>query len=298
VPSTVRHTLSDSAHYSNNYQHDVRRLFVWCLFSPSATRHRRNRPRPRGYPQNCRSLRPHFDLKRASSIEFQTIREFRRRLRDPQYHRAHEDTLYCLALMRHHFAPTRLLDCTYSPFVAAAFAIENGIFSTKDASPKTPVVWCFNGEWCEKEAKRSLPLDKRIVMIRRNKDALRNNQTFTSLFQLKTSRAESKPRWKFVKVENPLHLNERLTAQQGAFLCPANIEISLEDNIKEMRGCYVKTNVLKLCLQLDKRRAEVFARNLKHMNISFAALFPGLDGFAKSINQQIVHYDELDLAGL
>jgi hypothetical protein len=31
------------------------------------------------------------------------------------------------------------------------------------------------------------------------------------------------------------------------------------------------------------------ARNLKDMNISFAALLPGLDGFAKSINQQIRH---------
>jgi hypothetical protein len=30
-------------------------------------------------------------------------------------------------------------------------------------------------------------------------------------------------------------------------------------------------------------------RNLKDMNISFAALLPGLDGFAKSINQQICH---------
>jgi hypothetical protein len=29
------------------------------------------------------------------------------------------------------------------------------------------------------------------------------------------------------------------------------------------------------------------------MNISFAALFRGLEGFAKSINQQICHYDWL-----
>jgi hypothetical protein len=36
------------------------------------------------------------------------------------------------------------------------------------------------------------------------------------------------------------------------------------------------------------------------MNVSMAALFPGLDGFAKSINQQISHYHELAMgqAGL
>src|SRR5215469_4229304 len=67
-----------------------------------------------------------IDLKDATSIEFQTIREFRRRMREQQHHRVHTDTLFCLALMQHYSAPTRLLDCTYSPFVAAAFAMEQG----------------------------------------------------------------------------------------------------------------------------------------------------------------------------
>jgi hypothetical protein len=46
-----------------------------------------------------------IELKKATKIEFQTIREFRRRLRDPQYDRVHTDTLFCLALMQHYGAP-------------------------------------------------------------------------------------------------------------------------------------------------------------------------------------------------
>jgi hypothetical protein len=49
-----------------------------------------------------------IEPKCATLIEFQTIREFRRRLRDPEHDRVHTDTLFCLALMQHYGAPTRL----------------------------------------------------------------------------------------------------------------------------------------------------------------------------------------------
>jgi FRG domain len=189
-------------------------------------------------------------LTQATTIEFQTIREFRRRLRDPEYYRVQDDTLYCLALMQHHGAPTRLLDCTYSPFVAAAFALENGIFRPNGTRTR-PVVWCFNGTWCEDEAKRKLPLDKLTLIGRRNKDTRRNDQTFIHLYQLKTSRIAAPPRWQFVKNENPFHLNERLTTQQGAFLCPADLQSTFLHNLTEMDGWTEKQNLWKLYLDLD-----------------------------------------------
>jgi len=183
-------------------------------------------------------VRWNIPLSDAASIEFQTIREFRRRLGKPEYDRVQGDTLYCLALMQHYGAPTRLLDCTYSPLVAAAFALEDGIFPLeKSDRPPRPVVWCFNAKWCEAEAKKMLPEQRRTLIERRNDDAGRNDETFLPLFQLKSRLTTDVSKWKFVKNENPLHLNERLTAQQGAFLCPADLGSSFEDNLKAMNDC-------------------------------------------------------------
>src|SRR5262249_24757329 len=100
-------------------------------------------------------------------------------------------------------------------------------------------------------------------------------------------------KWKFVKHENPFHLNERLTTQQGIFLCPADLSCSFVDNLKAMQEWGSDQNVVKLRLDLTLAEARNFAQNLKKMNLSCAALFPGLDGFARSIGQQIVHYEEL-----
>src|SRR5262249_44733237 len=215
-------------------------------------------------------------------------------LREPEYDRAQRDTLHCLALMQHYRAPTRLLDCTYSPFVAAAFAMENGMLPLREIdAPPRPVVWCFTAKCCADEALSKLPLRKRVLIGRRNNDAQRNDKTFIPLFQIKSSRVTGAPEWKFVKSENPLHLNERLTAQQGAFLCPADLNSPFVCNLKAMDDWHSEKNLLKLCLELSLDEAITFARNLKDMNISFAALFLGLDGFGMSNNQQIGHYREL-----
>ena len=206
-------------------------------------------------------------------------------LREPQYHRVHSDALFCLALMRHHGAPTRLLDCTYSPFVAAAFAMEYGFAFAK----RPPSIWCFRAGWCDDAAKKAVSPLKLVDL--RDDDRNRTDETFIPMYQLGPSTPVHERR--FVKPENPFHLNERLTTQQGVFLCPADLAVSFVCNLRAMHDWELNSNVLKLSLRLDQQKAIEFAWHLKLMNLSSAALFPGLDGFARSIGQQIFHYQEL-----
>jgi hypothetical protein len=216
-------------------------------------------------------------IREGPEIEYQLIREFRRRLLDPIHGRINSDTLYCMALMRHYGAPVRLLDCTYSPFVAAKFAVEQGA--------RGAVIYCFNGQWFEEHIVRLFG----SVAKERRDDERRNDNSFRSMYQpiLPNKRQQ------FVYHENPLYLNERLTIQQGVFLCSGDIGVSFLDNIKTMNGWASQENVVKLKLVLNSNHVLEFAEKLKRMNLSSAALFPGLDGFAKSLGEHMLHFRQM-----
>jgi hypothetical protein len=52
--------------------------------------------------------------------------------------------------------------------------------------------------------------------------------------------------------------------------------------------------MVKLVLRLEKKtQVEQFANQLKQMNMTSALLFPGLDGFAVSLGELILHYENL-----
>jgi hypothetical protein len=139
-----------------------------------------------------------IDLARAPPIERQFIRDFRRQYRGEHHALVCSDYLHCLSLMQHHGAPTRLLDFSYSPYVAVKFAVEQG--------SKKGVVWCLNVEWCNQAV---LAIVDEQIIRQRDTDSSRNDSSFDSIYI-----NPSTPK-KFVYPENPFHLNERLIVQQG-----------------------------------------------------------------------------------
>jgi hypothetical protein len=107
-------------------------------------------------------VRTRFDksLTDASVMEKKMIRQFKRQghlyLENPP---KDDDTIEWLALMQHFGAPTRLLDWTYSFFVALFFAVEK--------SEKRCAVWAINVDWVIKTAKSVREDDFKIL---RHKD--------------------------------------------------------------------------------------------------------------------------------
>jgi len=82
-------------------------------------------------------------------------------------------------------------------------------------------------------------------------------------------------------------MNERLAQQQGMFLCPTTLSESFESILTcmlQQSTPPLRPGLLRLRIKQDHStiRMETL-RRLYEMNITYATLFPDLDGFAKSL---------------
>ena len=162
------------------------------------------------------------------------------------------DDFEWLALMQDHGAPTRLLDFSWSPYVAAFFALHN---CTTEG-----VIWACNPAEIEKQ--KDVHLEKR--------------GSFRKHF-LTGSRS-------FVWLGEPHAMNRRLIAQSGTFLVPGNLHKSIEEILKEYPN--PSDTMIKFIVPADKLRDKGM-RELYRMNITQATLFPDLDGLARSLAYEL-----------
>ena len=90
-----------------------------------------------------------------------------------------------------------------------------------------------------------------------------------------------KQRLRLVAPLQPFRMNQRLTIQQGLFLCPGDLGSSFEDNLLAFRKQELRQSVQKIVIPGHLRTK--ILRRLNKMNINRATLFPGIDGFAQSL---------------
>lgn len=220
----------------------------------------------------------------APERERQLMVEFQRRYHHHTSDRiSPHDNIEWLALMQHYGAPTRLLDWTYSFFVAAYFALEN-------ANPRNEVraapcaVWALNTEvldpWRFINHDILAKLESKIAEYFKMNPQLIHGDRVAIMLTLIATHVFSN-NIDMVLAVNPFRLNERLTVQQGLFLAPGNLTRTFEENYI---ACNLPPNAL-IRFELDSSAAlrREFLERLHKMNISNASLFPGLEGLSRSL---------------
>ena len=221
-------------------------------------------------------------LSKAPEIEKWMIRDFKRKYDGIDLEIVSEDTFYCLSLMQHYGCPTRLLDFTYSPYIAAFFAVEN--MSLEKKKERNAFVYCFNHEWINNSAKRNIK-DYYLFNMRFD-DKKMTDKSFIPLYM-------GKKRKCFILADNPLQLHRRLTIQRGLFVIQGDISSSMMVNISSMKGWENPKNIIKFRIRINNGdQLGKVCEDLRLMNVTHDSLFPGLDGFSKSLKQNLYLYQK------
>ena len=213
------------------------------------------------------------------NVERELFREFRRAYHQYASHVPEPDAvLEWLSLMQHHGAPTRFLDCTYSVYIAAYFALEE---AEGDCA-----VWAIDGPWALRQSVAVLEgAGKRELEVLVEPLVEENERVVEPLFF-------EEPYVRVACPLNPFRLNERLRLQKGAFLIPGDISASFIENLEALDGHDDPAHVVRIVLPLALRREAL--RHLFQMNISRTSLFPGLDGYAQSLGIYHPVFDPVD----
>lgn len=234
-----------------------------------------------------------------SDYEIQIIREFQRKAKNhfpsSVLPNDREDYFQWLTFMQHFGAPTRLLDWTYSFYVALFFAIRNYNVYNEYGKQNQFCIWAiqqnrldgvvFNHIWS------SALLDmKKKDNGDRNKDFM----NYQISFDLTKNNGNMIPCPSVVTM-TPYEMNERLAIQQGTFLAGSITNVTFESSLINVldtaavkEHCKPGDIVKQLVCEFDSGEMRKTWQHLKRMNITAASLFPNQGAsFAESVGNML-----------
>ena len=172
-----------------------------------------------------------------------------------------------LALGQQFGLPTRLLDWTYSPLVAAHFATED-----QDAYDRDGVIWCVNTD----QINLQLP-DKLKEMLRGERGNIFNMEMLDRIGENfdALSAVSSRP---FCLFFEPASAVNRIANQYALFSLCSSPAMTL-DALPGTEGCFRRI-VIPAQVKLEIRD------KLDYINISERMIYPGLDGICKWITRR------------
>lgn len=174
-----------------------------------------------------------------------------------------DDLLDWWTMMQHYRAPTRLLDWTASPYVAAYFAVRHDW-------DRDGCVWCYS------------PSHLDVIMCKKHPvEEWKPGHTICLESKLLQNPASPPRVVTFSREQN----TDRMIAQQGSFtVCFQPLRDHAEiigDALGELGGDVLAKIVIPPRLKPE------FLRRLKVMNIGANSLFPGIDGVGDSIAERM-----------
>ena len=216
--------------------------------------------------------------KRLPRIERALLRRFRGQAKDLADSTGNWDERWSdiewLALMQHHGAPTRLLDWSHSKYVALLFALEQAEMG------KHCAVWAVDVGGL-REAAIEASGDEARSWRDRDPDAHWTKIVDRILFDRDPSPLVIPFSPSAVTSEGTLDSrNERLARQSGLFLAPVDITRGFEDNLTRWTRAESEPRLEKVDILCTPQLLRDATRELHRMNVTRAALFPGLDGFS------------------
>jgi hypothetical protein len=197
----------------------------------------------------------------AERLEGHLLRNFRKYA---QRETVPQDSVWnWLAVAQHHGLPTRLLDWTYSPYVALHFATENVEEFDRDG-----VVWCVDYV----QTNRLLPEGLRAILQDEGSDVFSAEMLSRAASSLKAFDALGTE--EFVAFFEPPSLDQRIVNQFALFSLLSSPRMSLHAWLAKHQGTYRRLRI-PAGLKWEVRD------KLDQANVTERVLFPGLDGLSR-----------------
>ncbi|MEM9316558.1 MAG: FRG domain-containing protein, partial [Pseudomonadota bacterium] len=170
-----------------------------------------------------------------------------------------------LSLAQHHGLPTRLLDWTYSPWVALHFAIDKHF-------DRDGAIWCVN----------FVETNKRLSPRLRHRLDLSDARVFTTVLlneEVKTlEEFDGQRNSPFVVFLEPPSLDARIVNQYALFSVISDPDIDMHDWLPDEPGVWRKV-IIPADLKWEIRD------KLDQAGINERVLFPGLDGLSSYLKR-------------